>query len=92
MTKPTTDGVVVERIYSDLEVVSLRHMNYLKGMLKQLREGGEATRASFDSTLELYEAEVERLQIMRMLIDKRFSDAEMAAMRLAAVDKRQAQP
>lgn len=92
MTKPTTDGVVVERTYGDLEAVSLRNMRRLKGMLKDLRNGGETTRASFEQTLELYEDEIERLQIMRFLMHKQLSEAESAAFRLAAVDRSQLQP
>lgn len=92
MTKPTTDGDVVTRTYGDLEEVSKRNMNRLKFMLRDLRNGGETTRAAFDVTLELYEDEVERLEIMRMLIHKELSDAGAAAYRLAAVDKQQVQP
>lgn len=92
MTKPTTDGVVVEHTYSDLEEVSRQNMKKLRRAMSILRRGGESTHAAFDIAAELFEDEAERLLIMGMLRQKNLSEAGLAAERLAAVDRSQIQP
>lgn len=87
MTKPLANGVVADRTYSDLEEASLRNLNRLKRVLMDLRDGDNDTSEAFDLALQMYEDEALRLRIYGMLIHKRLSEAETAAMQLAAANR-----
>lgn len=89
MTKPLVDGDVFARTYGDLAEASAQNMNRLLKLNCDLIDGN--TDSARKMALELYKDEAERLRIMTMLQYRQLKDAESAAMRLAAVDKRQVQ-
>lgn len=85
MTKPSATGNVLTRTASDLEEVALRHSARLTELMTHLLDGN--TNDALRIAVELKDENSKVLRILGMLIHKRLSEAETAAMALAATDR-----